>query len=793
MCFTKWCSPIWVLSLFLLVCTLFSPNAFPADHSCPAAISSGQPACAQSRDVGSNVPNPNRSRHVGNPVDVVSGNKYQSEVDVRLGGSQLSLIRHYNSVDTTTNLGLGNGWRHTYSVLLVTAGDDIRRVIQSDGRLVEFTKQGSLYQSLNEDDGYVLMQTDNKHTWHLPDGRVLSFHGSFLTEISFAEGGALTLFYRRLRLHSVTDELGRSIVFRYAPGKISLPAFEPATDQRPSGHLIAVDLPDGSQIGYRYDHRHNLTSVVYPQANQSSDGYRYRYNDEVDSSLLTERSSRQGKVLARWGYNDAGRVISYRKGLHIRADGSDAGAPNLTLSYAAGEFDDSGVTVVTHRNGARSDYQWRLDADRRVIELSEQYTEPPELQLPSSRFRNRPVPLSNIQSAPSYPDDVLTIISMDELGYPNRIHYQSAGESELHQLDVSYNQVGGLLDVDWVSGLIQDVNRDRSILRQELAEFVNNNWAAETNLPEVLSAVAQRGLIETSAKLYLTNTDKALVAGARIRGADLNEARSASDASGQPAIRSRAIGQSPGNTPCSDPLKDCQELLKTRDYAEVSDCAYISSLCGTRFFEADLGKLGVDWADLVDGSFRSGIFYDRDNDEYIVTFAGTKFTSIGDWVSNAKQAFGKQAFQYELAVGLARLLTNENPDLIFKFTGHSLGGGLATAAAAATGRDAIVFNPAALSPDTATNHSFDYANAGLNTEVFNVEGELLTHLQAELEFINEAPGIVHELPRPDFNWVQANVGQSPFWGYNTRLGVALHGMDSIKQSLSELIQRYHCE
>lgn len=249
------CSPTRVHLLFLLLCSVVSPSAFPASDSCPTANSIGQPACAESRDISSNVPSQSRSRHVGNPVDVVSGNKYQSEVDVRLVGSKLSLIRHYNSVDGASNLALGNGWRHTYSDLLVTDGDDIRRIRQSDGRLIEFRKCDSLYQSLNDDDGYVLRHSVNRHTWHQQDGRVLSFHGSFLTEVSFSDGGALTLCYRRMRLHSVTDELGRSIVFKYAPGRKSLPAFEPSTDQSPSGHLISVELPNSSQIRYRYDHR----------------------------------------------------------------------------------------------------------------------------------------------------------------------------------------------------------------------------------------------------------------------------------------------------------------------------------------------------------------------------------------------------------------------------------------------------------------------------------------------------------------------------------------------------------
>jgi len=580
---------------------------------------------------------------------------------------------------------------------------------------------------------------------------------------------------------------------------MSLPAYEPAIDQSPPGHLTAVELPDGSAVQYRYDHRQNLVSVLYPREDQSSAGYHYRYDDEIDSSLLTERTNSYGKILARWTYDDTGRVISYRKGMYIRPDGSEAGAPNLTLSYAGGVTAEHGITVVTDRNGNRSEYQWKLDGNRRVLEVARQVAEPIKSQHQASQDQvvqsGESLPSQSEEHvAPEYAADVLTIMALDELGYPNQVQYQPASESEPDQLAVRYSQAGELLDVSWESGVIHFVNSDRRITRQEYSLFVKSNWEAGTNMPAVINAIAQRGYIESTTKRFLNRSTKALTEGAIIRGSDLGESWSSGAVGNsiqQRALRSRAAGP-PYSAPCADPLRDCSELLKAQEYAEVADCAYVSSLCSTRLVEADLNLLGVDWSDLVDRSFRSGIYYDREKNEYIVSFAGTTFTSIGDWVTNAQQEFGKHAAQYELAVDLARLLTRNNPDLTFKFTGHSLGGGLATAAAAATGRDAIVFNPAALNPQTAINYSFNYANANLTTEVYSVDEELLSQVQNGIEFASKVQGNIHTLPRPSFSWVQANVGQNPLWAYNSRLGLTLHGMDAVKQSLSELIQRYQC-
>lgn len=790
------CALLRGLSLFLLVCTLVPPSAFASTDDCPAAISSGQPACAESQDIGSHSPNPKKSRHVGNPVDIVSGNKYQSEVDVRLGVSRLSLVRHYNSVNSTANLGLGNGWRHTYSVLLVTDGNDIRRITQSDGRVIEFRKNGARHQSLNEDDGYILIQPNNKHAWHLPDGRVLSFHGSFLTKIADSDGAALTLFYQHRRLHTVTDEFGNSIVFRYAPGRIGLRAYEPSTDQTPSGHLIAIGLPDGSDVQYRYDNLQNLISVKYPRADQSNAGYHYRYSDENNSTLLTERSNWRDKVLARWSYDTTERVISYRKGMHVRPDGSESGAPNISLSYSAGDVHNSGTTVATYRNGSQTKFHWLLDENRQVVELSEKHTEPAELQAKITQPGKTSPIADGKQLAPPHLSDVLTILAVDELGYPSKVRYRVSGETAPHGLDVSYSQSGELLRVDWQTGVIKDINPNQRITRKEYSDFVNAHWAAGTRMPEVLSALTQRKFIEIDTKTFLTDSNKPLGLDAIITGEDLATPWSSSltgDALKQFDATTRAAWDPPGTTSClADTLRDCEELLRARDYAELADCAYVESLCDTRFFEANLDQLGIDLSDIVYRSFRAGIFYDRENNEYIVTFSGTNFTSPRDWINNAQQEFGNQAFQYEYAVQLARQLTQLNPDLSFRFTGHSLGGGLAAAAAASTGLEAIVFNPAALSPETANNYAFDIENAEYNTDVFSVDGELLSNVQNDLGFTNEVRGTIHTLPRPQFSWIQANVGQNPLTAYGTRLSFALHGMDAVRQSLDDLIERYHC-
>jgi hypothetical protein len=83
---------------------------------------------------------------------------------------------------------------------------------------------------------------------------------------------------------------------------------------------------------------------------------------------------------------------------------------------------------------------------------------------------------------------------------------------------------------------------------------------------------------------------------------------------------------------------------------------------------------------------------------YYLAFRGTEdFFGPNDGRANVAQGFGFQTSQYDQAVALARDVKKNLPHgarLIL--TGHSLGGGLATAAAYATGAEAITFNAASV-------------------------------------------------------------------------------------------------
>lgn len=107
---------------------------------------------------------------------------------------------------------------------------------------------------------------------------------------------------------------------------------------------------------------------------------------------------------------------------------------------------------------------------------------------------------------------------------------------------------------------------------------------------------------------------------------------------------------------------------------------------------------------------------------YVLAFAGTN-EGI-DWATNLQQAATGKGPQYEQAKALSEVLHRNYGDKL-SFTGHSLGGGLATYASMNTGRPATVFNPAAVSRK---NPNYSYIPEG-QVKTFIHEGDPLDFVQ----------------------------------------------------------------
>jgi hypothetical protein len=150
--------------------------------------------------------------------------------------------------------------------------------------------------------------------------------------------------------------------------------------------------------------------------------------------------------------------------------------------------------------------------------------------------------------------------------------------------------------------------------------------------------------------------------------------------------------------------------------------------------QSDLAQIGLKPQDLVSSQsgFRARVYVKGANEsaQFVVAFRGS--ASASDWQANFRQGVGLSSDHYQRALNIGMRLAMR-PDENVMITGHSLGGGLASATALASGRDAATFNAAGLSDATIARANAIRTDAGIGRAVevqaFYVRGEVLSAIQ----------------------------------------------------------------
>lgn len=148
---------------------------------------------------------------------------------------------------------------------------------------------------------------------------------------------------------------------------------------------------------------------------------------------------------------------------------------------------------------------------------------------------------------------------------------------------------------------------------------------------------------------------------------------------------------------------------------------------------AELERLGLSPEMLEQpgvSSFRARVYVTgpAGAERYTVAFRGSQ--DGDDWKTNFLQGTGQESPHYRMALAIGRQIARTGADV--EMTGHSLGGGLAAAAASASGRHADTFNAAGLHDRTLAQAAGIAAGAGRapgSVDNYRVPGEILTFVQ----------------------------------------------------------------
>lgn len=254
----------------------------------------------------------------GNPCNVATGNKYQSEIDFSFAG--LNFTRSYNSKNLA-NTGLGLGWRSNFNRKLIVDSGSLTQV-SDKGRGETFSSSGSQWignaaidNNITEDaSGFTLNKPDGSSERYDLAGKLLS--------TTDRNGGQENLNYNAQgQLESVVNQYGQSISFEYST----------------YGYLVAVTDPAGNEYKYVYAQPYNLKYVIYPDSTPDDDldnpRRRYHYDDPNFPNHLTGITDANGNRFATWAYDSNGNAISSEHAITTNGVGQE----KVTLDFQGGQ------------------------------------------------------------------------------------------------------------------------------------------------------------------------------------------------------------------------------------------------------------------------------------------------------------------------------------------------------------------------------------------------------------------------------------------------------------------------
>ncbi|ARP79464.1 hypothetical protein CAL12_00580 [Bordetella genomosp. 8] len=361
---------------------------------CPAGGVATQGSAAPALNLGA-----------GNPIHLVSGNKYQREVDLPGASASIGLeiVRHYNAMDPRGG-PLGRGWTLSYDTRLHARDGGTRvQIAQADGSRVDFDcatacrplapGTGRLERAGGARDAAMAVAASASvrtptpmptqtpmpmplptpaswhWRWHWANGRVLDFDGrGRLTRIGDRGGDHVRIVRAEgedAYITEVVDQHGEALRFVYETGGAG--ARLARIDSRYGAYVYTHDVPPERRADRRaYRRAYRLVAVDHPA------GWRREYAHEPglhggDPYLLTGISWRTAPDRPplrthSWAYDAQGRAVLSTHGT------PESARDRVEISYVAAPSASGaiGLTRVHGPSGA-TDFHTAIRGGRPVL------------------------------------------------------------------------------------------------------------------------------------------------------------------------------------------------------------------------------------------------------------------------------------------------------------------------------------------------------------------------------------------------------------------------------------------
>ena len=227
-------------------------------------------------------------------------------------------------------------------------------------------------------------------------------------------------------------------------------------------------------------------------------------------------------------------------------------------------------------------------------------------------------------------------------------------------------------------------------------------------------------------------------------------------------------------TPCETALLSRDVYNTTNGQQQLGTDPIPNELSGGWVLNNSLDTSSMALTDPNSG-FNSAVYQKLVNGvyQYMYVTEGSTLRDTQDWYNNISQVSGNSE-QYEISVKNAEILNDLVGNNQLYFTGHSLGGGLASVNALATGRTAFTYNAAGLSYETLVLYNRGY-NSEINATV--VRGEIIDKIQRQFGIKAEDSNTINYIEEESTYWQDLFNESLPV--LNTYNAVRLHTIDAI--------------
>ncbi|HET7446293.1 MAG TPA: RHS repeat-associated core domain-containing protein [Solirubrobacterales bacterium] len=245
----------------------------------------------------------------GRPVNCASGNQYEEQTDLVLGGRGpgLHLTRTYNSqaaAEAKEAGPWGYGWSGPYSSHLeINEESGAVTVVQENGATAAFALVAGKYVAGDWIQA-TLVKEGESYFFTLPSQEILKFNSKGqLTEQKDRNGNYLTFFYESGKLKSVKDAAGRLLILFYTGSQVAS-VLDPMANVikygYESGNLSSVTLPGevSPRWKFKYDASHQLTEMT--------DGRGGITKTEYDEKHRVKKQTDPAERVLKFEYGESG-------------------------------------------------------------------------------------------------------------------------------------------------------------------------------------------------------------------------------------------------------------------------------------------------------------------------------------------------------------------------------------------------------------------------------------------------------------------------------------------------------